>query len=92
MVTFQFDNAKDVPLFADKSPEVCLVSFALGKGSKSTKKALGILMIHRGRLSSLEIRLPPRQFSSADLESMTAKYRDEAPPNIAQEIDSEEHG
>ena len=73
MVTFQFDRIAVAP-FEDDAPEVCLVSFVVGPRSP-----LGALMIHRGRLSSLEFRTDPRGIAEDRWAQIVPLYRGRDP-------------
>ncbi len=91
MVTFQFDQVKDVALFENESPELCLVSFETkAKSSKGNDKQIGALIVHRGRISSLEFKIFPKLISAETLKQVIAKYRG-TNPQIASSIDKEDH-
>ena len=84
MLTFQFDGVDNFSLFTNKGTELCLVRFKKGK------KILGALISHRGRLSSLELKVSPKSLQLSDLNKISAEYLSDN-PMIAESIDNEEH-
>jgi hypothetical protein len=91
MVTFQFDRV-EVPLFADTSPELCLVRYEFeGAGRGKPAKPFGALIIHKGRLSSLELKSAPESLSEKQWARVRPFYRGDN-PRVAESLDREEHG
>ena len=90
MVLFAFDKGRQdrIPLFDDRDDEHCLARVRMRSGSS---RNVAQLMIHRGRLSSLEFRRTLQHVSSGPLEVEDVALHVKA-TSVARAIDRLEHG
>jgi len=90
MVLFAFDRGRQerIPLFDNRDDEHCLARAHLRSGSS---RNVVLLMIHRGRLSSLEFRRTLQHLHAASLEVRDVTLHVEQ-PTVANAIDRLEHG